>query len=605
MKHISYIIAAALSIFALSSCQKDPSTEPEKKDNGIPKLQTLTVADFVAQPKGETYFHLKGTVESISDEHYSQFVLKDETGSVSVFGLWDSEGGARLYDMAGHNVGDEIQIAAQKSEYKGTAEARNAYPYNPEEVKLWVETASVEIGAEGGETFVSMIADGTPEIKSDSDWLTAAYDPEGQKLAITVAASESLDARAGDLTVTCGKSVQTIRVTQAAYVPVIESIASAINKSFAKVSGQITAMGTNGYVLTDDTGSIFVKADNQLGLDFGMTMEVAGNISTENFLTSMETLTVRKNGKGTANYDKATKFDGAAAEALASSLASKSATKAGELNLPCVQAVGVLSNEDGQYLVRDYDTDKLIAVVDVPLALDVTGFVGEYVVVYGFVAEFKDGKFTVIPGKVGTGTMISDVKIDAEFADWTGIQGFSQNVEGNPLKELKYYICGTDVFIYVKADASTFTEFGSLKYFFQIYFNIDNNNETGPYFGNFYGLDSSHYLYICDGQSGFTNNANGSTMTDFVGGDGTIFYSANSSLFAGTFTPGGGMSFSCGGKIEGEIMQFEWTFKMSQLKLPRHSSFQYGIRLAHEHTSPSDQENYFMPADGWTSFEIK
>ena len=603
MRHFSYIIAAALSVLALS-CEKTPSEEPEK-DNGIPKLQTLTVADFVSQPKGDTYFHLKGTVESITDEHYSQFVLKDETGSVSVFGLWDSEGGVRVYDMAGYKVGDEIQIAAQKSEYKGNAEARNAYPYDPAEVKLWLEKSSAEIGAEGGEAIISMIADGTPEIKSDSDWLTASYDPEGKKLIITVAASEELDARAGDLNITCGKSRQTVRVTQVAYVPVIEPIASAVKKDFAKVAGQITAMGAKGYVLTDETGSIFIKADNQLGLDFGMSMEIAGNISTQNYLTSMEPMTVTKGKKGTASYDKATKFDSAAAEALAAGLASQSPTTAGALDLPCAEVLGVLVVENDKYIVRDYDTDKVVAVIDVPLAIDVTEFVGEYVVVYGFVAEYKDGIFTVVPGKVGTGALISDITIDGQFSDWDGVQGFSQNVEGNPLKELKYYICGTDVFVYVKADASTFTEFGSLKYFFQIYFNIDNNNETGPYFGNFYGLDSSHYLYICDGQSGFTNNANGSTMTDFVGGDGTIFYSANSSLFAGTFTPGGGMSFSCGGKIEGEIMQFEWTFKMSQLKLPRHSSFKYGIRLAHEHTSPSDQENYFMPADGWTSFTIK
>lgn len=602
--NIKLIGLSLLAALALAACGKEGS-DPVQETSKIPVHKTVTVEEFLKLPTSDTYYNLKGTVESVLDAHYSQFVLADKTGKVSVFGLWSGEGGARVYDMAGLKVGDAVSIAALHNEYKGEVEARSAYLYNPADVKMWIETITFNAPSAATSLSTTMYALDQVSISSEVDWLSAAYDEKGEILSIEVAANSNLDIRVGYVTVSCGNQSQRIRVTQEAYEPEVEAISSALGKSFARVKGKIGAMGSDGYVIYDETAAIFVHTESFLGLDLGITMDVSGNISTANYLTSIEPDVASKAGKGKVEYNAAL-FTVSDSKALKASLSGQSATAPRTLDLKCVEVRGMLSSENEVFVLRDFDTDEIITLLDNSNYVDLTEFVAKYVSVKGYLATLSDGEFLMIGGPVEEVKVESAVTIDGNFSDWAAIQGYTQDVDGNPLVETKFYTAGTNIYMYFKAKEEAFTEIGSYKYFAQVYFNADNDESTGPYAWVFYGLDTCSYLYMFN-STGFNTDGSGSILNNFQGGDGKPFISANASLFEGTFTGSGGETFPCGGRIQDGYCEFEWVIGLGPLGLQRHSNIGCGIRLCHEgpNTPSGEQENFFIPSNGWFPFTIK
>lgn len=598
-------IAAALFV----SCNKENGNENDGPESKIPVYKTVTVAEFLKLTADGTYYHIKGTVKEITDNHYSQFVLEDKTGSVTVYGLWSGEGGTRVYDMDGYKVGDEISIAAQFNSFKGNVEAKNAYIYDPAKVMLWISPLDFEAGSEECEFTATMYVRDIPTIRIECDWITGDYDEVSETLTVKVKANTGLDIRVGYLTVYVGETYLRIRVTQEAYVPETVKISDALKLDFARVNGQIGAMGSNGYVITDSTGAIFVRTDSFLGLDLGTSMDISGNISTANYLTVISPDALTKGSAGTISYNAA-EFTCADAKTLIAGLSGKAADQPGAINLKCVNIKGMLNAEaDGAYALRDYDTDEIIVWLDNPKSFEMDAFKLLYVDVIAYISEYKDGKLWAIPGTMKEVDVNSAVTIDGAFNDWASISGYTQNVEDNPVVGLKYYVAGTNIYMYIKVKADAFTEFGGLKYFAQVYFNTDCNTATGPVAWVFDGLETTQYLYMCDGNAGFTDHGNGSVMFHFMNGDGKPFISANSSLFEGTFTGDGGTSFQSGGAFDqnNEYAEFEWVASMSKLEVPRHQTVLTGVRFCHEgpNTPSGKQENFFIPSDGWYSFDIK
>lgn len=587
------------------SCGKE--NNPGTADSKIPVYKTVSVSEFLALPVSDTYYNIKGTVEAVSDSHYSQFTLKDKTGSVSVYGLWSGEGGSRVYDMDGYKAGDEISIAAQHSEYKGEVEAKNAFIYDPAKIKVWVKDMNLTCPSEASTLTTTMYALGKVSINSEADWLEGSFSEEDEVLTISVKANTELDIRVGYLTVSCDESSQRIRVTQDAYEPQVIGISEALGKDFARVSGVITAMGSKGYVLTDESASIFVKADSFLGLDLGTTMDVSGSISTAGYLTTLVPETSSKVKKGTAKYDKAAAFTLRDAVAKVSELSALDAAKPGTLNLQMVSIKGMLYGlEDGTFRIADFDSDETIVMLDESKSFETSEFLMKYVEIKGHLTTVENGVLSAVAGTIEEVKVESAVTIDGDFSDWAAISGYSQNVTDNPLVESKFYVAGTDIYVYFKAKSEAFTEIGSYKYFAQVYFNTDMDNATGPYAWCFPGLETCAYLYMFN-DSGFNTNGSGSILNQFKDGDGCPFISANASLFEGTFVGSGGETFPCGGARDDNFVEFEFVISLSKLDVPRHTEVGAGIRLCHEgpNTPSGSQENFFIPSDGWFNINVK
>ncbi|MCD8206668.1 MAG: hypothetical protein LUD72_01885, partial [Bacteroidales bacterium] len=110
----------------------------------------VTVAEFnAASVASDVYYRLTGTVTEIASTTYGNLYLKDETGSVYVYGLYSGYGGgSQSFADTGVEVGDTIVIVGLRDEYNGTIEANKSF---------YVETVSKGDGSgdggdEGGDT---------------------------------------------------------------------------------------------------------------------------------------------------------------------------------------------------------------------------------------------------------------------------------------------------------------------------------------------------------------------------------------------------------------------------------------------------------------------
>ena len=93
---------------------------------GAPKFETLTMAEFIAKPAGTgEWYRLTGIITQICDntaKAYGNFYIKDETGEVFVYGM-TKEFSENLNDQSfsqiGLKEGDELTFITQRSEYHG------------------------------------------------------------------------------------------------------------------------------------------------------------------------------------------------------------------------------------------------------------------------------------------------------------------------------------------------------------------------------------------------------------------------------------------------------------------------------------------------------
>ncbi len=107
-----------------SSGSDTPSTDAKK----------VTVAEFnAAEVSNDVWYQLTGTVENLKDgDQYGNFDLKDETGSVYVYGLLSKKGGEKkkfqdLVAAKGIKNGSKITIIGTRGEFNGKIEVTNAY----------------------------------------------------------------------------------------------------------------------------------------------------------------------------------------------------------------------------------------------------------------------------------------------------------------------------------------------------------------------------------------------------------------------------------------------------------------------------------------------
>lgn len=84
-----------------------------------------SVAEFIAADEDETIYQLTGTIGGEIVDHYGNFDLTDETGTVLIYGLVD-EDGERVWDSLGLDYGDEITVRGTRQSYKGTPEMIDA-----------------------------------------------------------------------------------------------------------------------------------------------------------------------------------------------------------------------------------------------------------------------------------------------------------------------------------------------------------------------------------------------------------------------------------------------------------------------------------------------
>ena len=83
-----------------------------------------TCADVIAGEDG-TVFRVKGTVDKITNTEYGNWILKDETGEITIYGTLDKEGNKGKNNSIaawGIEVGDVLTVEGARKTYKETIE---------------------------------------------------------------------------------------------------------------------------------------------------------------------------------------------------------------------------------------------------------------------------------------------------------------------------------------------------------------------------------------------------------------------------------------------------------------------------------------------------
>lgn len=470
MKKLLLLSLAALATLFVA-CNND---KPQIEESKVPVYKTLSVAEFAKQANSDTYYHIKGTVESVLDAHYSQFVLKDASGSVSVSGLWDSEGGSRVYDMAGFKVGDAISIAAQHNEYKGQAEAKNAFVYDPAKVSVWVKPTNFNVPAEGGEYTAEMYVLEAPQITCDQAWVKADFNDAENKLILDVQANTQLDSRVAVVSITCKDNTVKIRVSQAAYTPALLRISEAISEGLVRVQGTVVAADAAGYILADESGALYVKADSFLGIDLGTGMEVTGNIATADHHTCLTPVISNKGAK--TEYSLAPVAQNADEfAALAGRIAGASATEPALAQ--CVKLEGKLEpGQNGNFNFTDKKTKAVLAVVNNSGLFDLESLCYKVVELCAFTAEYTDGALHLVPASAEEIPFVSIISIDGEFEDWDNpaIAVSDVHEASYPaLAEIRGYVDQAGIYIYYRSELRSYLHNS------RICIDTDGNPETG------------------------------------------------------------------------------------------------------------------------------
>ncbi len=95
-----------------------PSTETETPET--PAEPTVaTVAEFLAAEVGDTWYQLTGIIESVANTSYGNFNLKDDTGTVYVYGLTATqvESNDQSFSSLNLRAGDQVTLIGKRAVY--------------------------------------------------------------------------------------------------------------------------------------------------------------------------------------------------------------------------------------------------------------------------------------------------------------------------------------------------------------------------------------------------------------------------------------------------------------------------------------------------------
>lgn len=96
-----------------------------------PALAKVTIADFLQKTVNNTdWYELTGEIISIAKQDFGNFTIKDETGSVYIYGMtsaWIGAANDKSFASIGLSVGDKVTLGTLRQEYDGTAQGGGSW----------------------------------------------------------------------------------------------------------------------------------------------------------------------------------------------------------------------------------------------------------------------------------------------------------------------------------------------------------------------------------------------------------------------------------------------------------------------------------------------
>lgn len=248
--------------------------DPNKKPAEIAKI---TVAQFnAAEETDAVFYELTGSIASIANAHYGNFYLEDGTGSVYVYGLYDSKGGEYgAFEKFGLNQGDIITIRGYRGSYNGLIEVMGGYYVSHVASLVSATPAEVSLPLEGGNFEIAMVYKGeTFEININPEareWLnmgTIRPDGDTTRIQFSVAANAGSPREATiSFTSSKGSTVSTVetKVKQEGSIAdasIADFLAQPVsNVALYRLTGKVKSIASDVYgnfYLEDATGEVYV-----------------------------------------------------------------------------------------------------------------------------------------------------------------------------------------------------------------------------------------------------------------------------------------------------------------------------------------------------------
>ena len=102
-----------------------PEPEPEPEPEPTPgDVVVATVAEFLAAAEDSTIYELTGVIMNVANTNYGNFDLKDATGTVYVYGIYD-ESGNKVFTSLGLKEGDTLTIRGVRTSYNDAPQMGN------------------------------------------------------------------------------------------------------------------------------------------------------------------------------------------------------------------------------------------------------------------------------------------------------------------------------------------------------------------------------------------------------------------------------------------------------------------------------------------------
>ena len=125
---------------------------------GLAVVSPATCAEIIAGPESKTY-RVTGTVATITNTTYGNWILRDETGEITIYGTLDAKGNEKNFLSWGMEVGDIVTVEGPKQLYGTTVELVNVTVINIQKSLVKVEGYDPEdatIPVEGGNVAVNL-----------------------------------------------------------------------------------------------------------------------------------------------------------------------------------------------------------------------------------------------------------------------------------------------------------------------------------------------------------------------------------------------------------------------------------------------------------------
>lgn len=143
---------------------------------GVAKIATATCAEVIAGPDSKTY-QVTGVCTSIANTVYGNWYLKDNTGTIYIYGTLDAKGKTQNFSSLGLEVGDEVTVQGPKTTYGSTIELVNATVVKINKSLVKVDSVkNAALPLEGGEVIAYLTCKGqgvSVDIPEDAkSWLS-------------------------------------------------------------------------------------------------------------------------------------------------------------------------------------------------------------------------------------------------------------------------------------------------------------------------------------------------------------------------------------------------------------------------------------------------